>query len=234
MVAAHVKPEFGPTLPELVQARVVRLPAHLRSVLVAIALGAVIVAGVVLARGGAKVLSVRAGSTSFGFSYESMRREAAPRGQYALLVARHGATLVARIEVGPLGLPAYAGDMSGLEPVVAASTIRSVAARAPGFVLQSEGPTSVNGLAGYNFTYTRPLDGSTYYGRVILLTPQYSGDRRGLMIAMLAQPVLAGVIGAGHAALIGALYEPGQGGVGVLFQPSGLLSMPLATFHLND
>jgi hypothetical protein len=233
MVAARVKPEFGPTLPELVQARVVRLPAHLRSVLVAVALGAVVVALLALARGGATVLSVRAGATSFGFSYESMRREAAPPGEYALLVARRGPTLVARIEVGPLGLPAYAGDMSGLEPVVAASAIRTLSAHTPGFVLQSEGPTSVNGLAGYNFTYTRPLDGATYYGRVILLTPQYSGERRGVTIAMLAQPVLAGVIGSGQAALVGALYEPGQGGVGVLFQPSGLLSMPLATFHLG-
>jgi hypothetical protein len=234
MLAVNVKPEYGPTLPELVQSRVVRLPGHLRGGLIAVALAVVVVAGIVITRGGASVLSVRAGSTSFGFSYESMRREATPPGQFALLAARRGSRLIARIEVGPLDLPAYTGFMSGLEPVVAANAIRSLAAHTPGFVLQSEGPTSVNGLAGYNFTYTRPLDGATYFGRVILLTPQYSADRRGLTIAMLAEPVLEGVIGPGRAALAGALYEPGQGGVGVLFQPAGLLSMPLATFHLND
>jgi hypothetical protein len=82
-------------------------------------------------------------------------------------------------------------------------------------------------------TYTQALDGTTYYGRVILVTPSQSDDRAALLIAMLAQPVLAGIIGPGAAALAGALYEPGQGGVGVLFQPAGLLSLPLATFRLG-
>jgi hypothetical protein len=68
---------------------------------------------------------------------------------------------------------------------------------------------------------------------VILLTPSESGDRNALLITMLAQPVRAGIIGPGAGALAGALYEPGQGGVGVLFQPDGLLSLPLATFRLG-
>lgn len=233
MLGARVKPEYGPTLPELVQSSVIRLPQRLRGATVVVAVGIVAIAVIALVRGGASVINVRAGSTSFSFSYAAMRREAPPSGQYALLVAQRGSKLVARLELGPLGVPGYPGYMSGLEPVLAANYIRAFAARTPGFVLQSEGPTSVNGLAGYNFTYSRPLDGTTYDGRVIFLTPHYSGDRRGVTISMLAQPVLAGIIGPGPSALAGALYEPGQGGVGVLFQPSGLLSMPLATFRVD-
>jgi hypothetical protein len=233
MLGARVKPEYGPSLPELIRSRVLRVPRRLRGALGVVAVGIVAIAGAALVHRGASVINVRAGTTSFSFSYASMRREAPAAGQYALLVARRGPKLIARLEFGPFGVPPYGGYMSGLEPVLAANYIRAMAARTRGFVLQSEGPTSVNGLAGYNFTYTRPLDGATYEGRVIFLTPHYSGDRHGVTISMLAQPVLAGIIGSGPSALAGALYEPGQGGVGVLFQPSGLLSTPLATFHLD-
>jgi hypothetical protein len=233
MLGAHVKPEYGPSLPELIRSRVVRVPRRLRIALVIVAVAVVALASGALARRGASAINVRAGATSFSFSYSSMRREAPPSGQYALFVAQRRSKLVARLEFGPLRVPVYRGYMSGLEPVLAANYIRGFAAHTPGFVLQSEGPTSVNGLAGYNFTYARQLDGATYEGRVIFLTPHYAGDRHGVTISMLAQPVLAGIIGPGPNALAVALYEPGQGGVGVLFQPSGLLSTPLATFHLD-
>jgi hypothetical protein len=232
-LGARVKAEYGPSLPELFESRVVRVPRRLRALLAAVTIGVVVIAGLSLARGGASSVSRSVPGLSFGFAYSSMRLEPTPAGQYALLAQRRGAQLVARIEVGPLRLPAYEGDFSGLAPVVMANYARALVAHTPGLVLQTEGPTSVNGVPGYNLTYTQALDGTTYYGRVILVTPSQSDDRAALLIAMLAQPVLAGIIGPGAAALAGALYEPGQGGVGVLFQPAGLLSLPLATFRLG-
>jgi hypothetical protein len=232
-LGARVKAEYGPSLSELFESRVVRVPPRLRALLAAVTVAVAVVAGLTLVRGGASSISRSVPGVSFSFAYSSMQREPAPAGQYALLERRRGAQLVARLEVGPLRLPAYAGDFSGLAPVVIANYARALAAQTPGLVLQTEGPTSVNGIAGYNLTYTQALDGTTYYGRVILLTPSESGDRNALLITMLAQPVRAGIIGPGAGALAGALYEPGQGGVGVLFQPDGLLSLPLATFRLG-
>jgi hypothetical protein len=222
MLGARVKPEYGPSLPELLESRAVRPGPRLRGLLALVAIVVVVIVGVSLARGGASLISRSVPGMSFSFSYASMQREATPPGQYALVEKRRGSELVARLAVAPLPLPTYAGDISAL------------AARTPGFVLQSEGPTSVNGIAGYNFTYTQGIGGTTYYGRVIMVTQSQSGERRGLLISLLAQPVLAGIIGSGRSALAGALYEPGQGGVGVLFQPAGLLALPLATLRLGS
>jgi hypothetical protein len=234
MLGARVKPEYGPSLPELLESRAVRVGLRLRGLFVLVTIAVVVIVGLSLATGGASLISRSVPGMSFSFSYASMQREAAPPGQYALVEKRRGSELVARLAVAPLPLPAYAGDVSGLAPVVMGNYVRALAAQTPGFVLQTEGPTSVNGIAGYNFTYTEGIDGTTYYGRVIMVTQHQSGERRALMISLLAQPVLAGTIGPGRSALAGALYEPGQGGVGVLFQPAGLLALPLATLRLGS
>jgi hypothetical protein len=232
-LGARVKPEFGPTLPELLESRALRVPRWFRGALTTLIVAVVLIVVAVVVHRQTSTFSRSAPGVSFSFSPGSLQREPVPAGQYALFAAHRGAQLTAELEVGPLTLPAYGGEMSGLEPLIAASDIRALAATVPGFALDGEGPTVLGGDDGYNFTYTRPLHDETYYGRVILLTARFAGVRRGVTISMLAQPVLAGIIGSGRAALAGALYEPGQGGVGVLFQPAGTLSGPLASFRLG-
>ncbi len=229
-IAAQVKSAYGPTLPDLARARFgterkgIRAAAGLTAVCVAV------VALVLVLRGGPDTINASAGGVRVSFKYAGLRRERAPTAD-ALLLARHeGSRLVAEIAVAPLRLPASATQATGIEPLVAANYMRSLAARTPGVVLQDTGPTIVNGLAGYNFTYTQTIGGEDYFGRVIFLTP--AGRRAGVIVSLLAQPVLSGIIGGTASNLAGALYEPGQGGVGVLFQPSGLLSEPLATLRL--
>jgi hypothetical protein len=233
-LAADVKPQFGPTLPQLLEARIGGVPRRLRPIAVAIV--ALIVAVVLIdgLRGGASTISGGAPGVSFSFSYSGLVREATPPGQYALL-ASHTATgrLVAQIEVGPLRLPPYSGNVTGIEPVLSANYMRAFAARTPGVTVQSAAPTLVGGSPGYNFTYTREIAGLTYFGRTIFITPSVASGRRGVIVSVLAQPVLSGIIAPGARALAGALYEPGQGGVGVLFQPAGKLSLPLATLHVS-
>jgi hypothetical protein len=230
-LAARVKPEFGPALPELLQTRLGALPRRLRSLIMVVIAALIVIVVLETLHGAASSISDSEHGVSFGFSYSGLQRQPVPAGQYALLSARRGAQLVAELEVGPLRLPAYGGNATGIEPLVAANYMRTFAARTSGVVIQSAGPTLVNGTAGYNFTYTRTIAGATYFGRVIFLTPS-AGSRAGVTVSLLAQPVLAGIIGPGANALAGALYEPGQGGVGVLFQPAGLLSLPLATFYI--
>lgn len=232
-LAADVKPEYGPTLPDVFDARLGGVPKRLRSVAAVVIAVAVLIAVLLAVRGGSSAISGGGHGVSFSFSYGGLQRETAPAGEYVLLRAQRGAQLVARIEVGPLRLPDYAGNVIGIEPLITANYMRAFAARTAGAVLQGAGPTVIGGTSAYNFTYTRRIAGSTYFGRVIFITPPGSHPRYGLTVSLLAQPVLSGIIGRGAGALAGALYEPGQGGVGVLFQPAGLLSRPLATLRVS-
>jgi hypothetical protein len=234
-LAGDVKPEYGPTLPELLESRLGGVPRGIRGAFGVVVAVIVVVALLVAVRGGSSSISGGGSGVSFSFSYAGLDREALPTGTYALLEATRGTRLVARIAVAPLRLAPYTGNVIGIEPLIAANYMRTFAARTPGVVLQSAGPTVVDGTAGYDFTYTQRLDGETYYGRTIFLTPSAESHAlSGLTVSLLAQPVLSGIIGPGANALEGALYEPGQGGVGVLFQPSGLLSQPLASFRVSS
>lgn len=232
-LAADVKDDYRPTLPDILEARLGGVPKTLRTVTAAVIAVAVLIAVLLAVRGGSSSISGGAHGVSFSFSYSGLRPERAPHGEDVLLVARDGARLAALIEVAPLRLPAYRGNVIGIEPLIAANYMRAFAARTTGVVLQGAGPTVVNGTSAYNFTYTRRIAGSTYFGRVIFITPPGSRPRYGLTVSLLAQPVLSGIIGRGASALAGALYEPGQGGVGVLFQPVGLLNQPLATLRVS-
>lgn len=231
-LAARVKPAYGPTVLDLAEERLGRRAP--RALTVTGTLLMLVIALIVLLalRGGSRALSGSAGSVSFSFRYSGLRRERAPAPYTLLLVAYRRSRLAAQIAIAPLRLPPYSGNATGIEPVLAANYMRALVARTPGVTLQNTGPTIVNGIAGYNFTYTRQVGASSYFGRVIFLTPSVTGDRAGVIVSLLAQPVLAGIVGSGRNDLAGALYEPGQGGVGVLFQPSGLLSEPLATLRI--
>ncbi|MGA2469397.1 MAG: hypothetical protein ABSG64_01745 [Solirubrobacteraceae bacterium] len=207
MRSARIKPEYGPMLPELFAARLAGLPRHLRGVLAGAALVCVLVVAFVLAARGSASFSHRADGVSFSFSYVSLQQAATPPGQYVLAVKRRDGQVFVRFEVGPLTLPSYSGEISGLEPVMMANYIRAFAARTPGFLLASEGRTRVNAIPGYDFTYRRVLDGTRYYGRVIFLTPQLSGDRHGLILSMLVQPVLGAVADPDAVGEVGVLSE---------------------------
>jgi hypothetical protein len=232
-LAADVEPEYGPTLPDLLESRLGGVRRRLRVTAVAVVALVVLIVALVALRGGSSVVSGGGGGVSFSFDYAGLQREPAPRDSYVLLEARHGRQLAARIAVSPLVLPPYAGNVIGIEPLVSANYMRAFAAHTPGVVIDGAGPTVVNGAGGYDFTYTERLDGDTYYGRVIFLTPAVPHARDGVTVSLLAQPVWAGIIGPGASALAGALYEPGQGGVGVLFQPAGLISLPLSTLRVS-
>jgi hypothetical protein len=232
-LAADVKPDYGPTLPDIFESRLGGVPKRLRSIAAAVIATAFVITVLLAVGGGSSSISGGGHGVSFSFSYSGLKRETAAPGQYVLLSARREGRLAARIEVGPLRLPVYAGNLIGIEPMIAANYMREFAALTPGAVLQGAGPTVVDGASAYNFTYTRRIAGATYYGRVIFIVLPGSRGRYGLTVSLLAQPVLSGIIGRGPSALAGALYEPGQGGVGVLFQPAGLLSRPLATLRVS-
>lgn len=210
---APVKPEFEPTLPQLLGPRIDSLPRIVARTGALVALLAVALVVVLALRSRDPVFSYR-GPPAFNTIYSrSLTREPTPRGAIVMLDQHSSIGLEASFEIMPLRLPRYGGEISGLLPVLAINLIHRLMASDPTFKLQSHGRTRVNFVPGYTFTYQRTISGMAYWGRYVLITRDLMGDRQGLEISMLTDPTplkLAAVkpVSPDSVATVGVLFEP--------------------------
>ncbi len=209
MTTLPLRPEYRPTLPQLLAPSWQRASRAVRWLVIAAA--AVLVVGVA-----ALVLTLLPARISYGgpvpfsFSYRDLYRTAPDPGGY-VKVARftRGGRLEDSFAVEPLALPPYQGEQSGEEPLYASGFVRSLAARSQGFELLGEGKTRVNLAPAYNIFYTTLVGGETMYGRDVLLVPERLGAREGVVIVMLTSPTAnAQVTSPLLVASTGVLYEP--------------------------
>jgi hypothetical protein len=167
-----VRPEFGPTLPELLGPRIRVLPRAVRFALAAA--GALLLIALVWAlflRGeGAKAkraVIVRA-PVAFNFVYRAPFRKETPLADE---LARVGSKEQA-FSVRELSLPAYGGDAAGFLPLYAATLEAQMAKDLPGFTWRSDGRANINKQQGFEIVFQfRRGDGTLMYGRRILLLP---------------------------------------------------------------
>jgi hypothetical protein len=188
MAALPLRPEYRPTLPELLAPRWRGASRAVRLLLVAGAVVLVVaVTALVLALLPAHISY--GGPVPYGFSYRGLYRTA-PEPGGEVRVARYGAGgyLKDSFAVGSLSLPPYEGQLSGELPLYASGYIRTLAARYSRFQLVGEGKTRVNQLSAYNIYFAALVRGRTMYGRDVLLVPEPPGARRGVVIAMLTAP----------------------------------------------
>ena len=188
---APVQERFGPSLPQLLVPRINRLPAIARRVgaVVLFVIAAVIVALVL--RSGKAAFSHNGTPATFKVTWTSaLKREPTPPGALLLLDQHDASGLVASFEVTPLRLPRYAGEISGLLPVVAINYEHALEQRyGPAvFTPWSLGRTRIINTAAFTFTYSRVIHGLTYFGRIVFITPNLTGDRTGLMLSLLQRP----------------------------------------------
>src|SRR3954452_4155422 len=167
-----VRPESGPTLPELLGPRLRVLPRALRLALAALAALVVVLAlYVVLLRGDAKAAKraviVRA-PVAFNFVYRAPFRKQPPQaGELARVGSKDQS-----FSVRELRLPAYRGDAAGFLPLYAARLQQQMARDLPGFVWRSDGRANINKRQGFEIVFQfRRSDGTLTYGRRILLLP---------------------------------------------------------------
>jgi hypothetical protein len=181
-----VRPEFGPTLPELLGPRLRALPPALRLGLAALG-GFVVVAifyALVLRGDGAdakRTVVVRS-PIAFNFVYRAPFQRLSPqRGE----LARVGSTSQS-FAVRDLQLPPYRGDAVGFLPLYAAQQESQMAREFPGFVWRSDGRANINQQQGFEivFQFRRP-GGSLTYGRRVLLLPSITA-REGADILITA------------------------------------------------
>src|SRR5690349_19190365 len=126
-----VRPEFGPTLPELLGPRIRALPRALRLALFALAALVVVVLLYALLKPESKTtrknaVIVRA-PVAFNFVYRAPFRKEQP---LAGEVARVGSKAQS-FSVRPLNLPAYKGDAAGFLPLYAAQQEAQMAKELP-------------------------------------------------------------------------------------------------------
>lgn len=168
-----VRPEFGPTLPELLGPRFRVLPRALRVALIALgALLVVVLAWALLLRGEGATTKKRAvivrEPVAFNFVYRRPFRKEAPRaGELARVGSKDQS-----FSVRELSLPAYRGDAAGFLPFYAATLEKQMAKDLPGFVWRSDGRANINKQQGFEIVFQfRRSDGTLMYGRRILLLP---------------------------------------------------------------
>src|ERR1700689_3570143 len=189
MHAVPLKPQYRPTLAQLLAPAWGRASRAVRIVLVLVGVGLVLgAAGLALTLLPAHY-SYGGGPVPFSFSYRGLYSTAPDGGGYVKVVRRTpSGPLLDSYAVAPVELPPYSGYPSGELPLYATTYIRALAAEYPGFQLQGEGKTRVNSVPAYNIYYYARVRGRTMYGRNVLLVAERPGTRRGLAITMLTAP----------------------------------------------
>jgi len=183
-----MKPEYGPTLGQLLAPRWRAASPLVRGVVIASAVGLL---GLILALGLTLENSTfsRGGRVPFSFSYRGLYRTTPDAGSYVKVQRRRpDGQLEDSLSVGPLTLPPYSGELAVELALYAASYIRGLSQRHSQFVLRGEGKTKVNTVPGYNVFYTAVVEGRRMYGRDVLVLPERHGAREGVVIAMLTSP----------------------------------------------
>ncbi len=187
-VPSVVKPEYGPTLPELVGPRMRSWPRWGRVLFwIALALAVLLVAWVRLGRDDGRLTIVVRGPVAFNLLYNDKLVRVAPRpGESLRLVTPAADPDPESVVLRPVVLPPYRGEASGVLPVFATGLVEQMRRADPNFILRSEGRARVNSQPGYQIQFQTKLGGRTAYGRRSLLFADEPGAREGVDITMLS------------------------------------------------
>jgi hypothetical protein len=169
-----VRPEFGPTLPELVGPRVRALPRAAQAALGLAAVGLVVLLVAVLLRDArdTRPHAVVRAPVAYNVLYAPPLERVRPRGRETLrLQTPTGTKAPQSFAVTPLRLPPYRGDATAVLTGMSATLISRMRATIPGFVWRGDGRVNYNRQPGYEILFQAKIGGRTTYGRRTLLVP---------------------------------------------------------------
>jgi hypothetical protein len=215
-----VRPEFGPTLPELLGPRLVSLGRRGRLALgMGVALLALaVVAALALHEGDGRTTVVVREPIAFNLLVPASLARVAPHGDEVLrLQSPPGTQAPQRLTASPLRLAPYRGDAGATLAILAVGLVEEMRAELPGFVHRGDGRARVNQAPGYQIAYQARIGGRTTYGRRVLVLPDTEDGpqpREGLDLDLRAARSLA---------------VPSVDAVG----RNGALKLPLASFRFG-
>jgi hypothetical protein len=185
-----VRPEFGPTLPELLGPRIRALPRAARFVLAALAALIVVVLAYAAVRGRQdnRPHAVVREPIAYNLIYPAPLVKVRPHAGETLRLETPPRTAAPQsFAVKPFRLPPYHGDSTGILTLMSAGMITRMSRAYPGFVWRGDGRVNYNRQPGYEILFQAKIGGRTTYGRRTLLVP---GDQalpnEGVDITMLA------------------------------------------------
>jgi hypothetical protein len=186
MASVPLKPQYGPTLGELLEPRWRSAAPATRALAIAIGLTLLALAiGLVLTLLDASYS--QGGRVPFSFKYRGLYRTAPDPGGYVKVARGSDGRLEDSYAVAPLRLAGYRGSVTGELPLFAAGYTRTLAKRLPGFKLEGEGKTRISStLGGYDVLYSAIVDGRKMYGRDVMLLPPGGKAREGVVIELLS------------------------------------------------
>jgi hypothetical protein len=198
-----VRPEFGPTLPELLRPWTRAHPRVTRAVLVLLVLG-VGAAITLLVRSGedTRTAIVDSPVVTFNLIYpQGLVRVAPQRGELLHLRSPPGAPHSLTYAARAIVLPRYRGDINGYLPLYSAALIEAMRHGYRSFALRGEGRVRINEAIGYGMQFQARRGGTLVFGRRLLLFPGETPGRRGVDILLLAaaSPAVPNVDAVGNA-----------------------------------
>jgi hypothetical protein len=192
-VAALVKPEYGPSLPELAGPRLRALPRWVlwAAVGASVLLVALAFAGWLVVRTPTRTIKVKE-PVAFSVTYpsESLERLPASGTQVVRLASPAGTPNPVELEFSRIELPAGVvpteGSREAVFPLVSSRLIEQMRRDYPDFVVRGEQAVNYGGQAGYQIYYQTERDGKTWYGRRTLLFSDNLEDNVGVDVNALA------------------------------------------------
>jgi hypothetical protein len=184
-----VKPQYGPTLVQMLAPRslAVRAAAVVLGVLLLLA-----VLVIAVATRADETLVLEREPVTFNFVYgPEFRRVALPGSVVALEHERAGLFLDAYV-IRPLTLPPYRGAAGGTLPIYANGYIARLRRRYRGFEFVGEGRARINNGIGYQVTFRARRGARSLYGRHVLLVEEVPDGRRRGVVIELESTVAAG------------------------------------------
>jgi hypothetical protein len=185
-----VRPEFGPTLPELVGPRIRALPRAAQIALAVIAALVVVGLAVFLRRDteDTRANAVVREPIAYNLVYPPSLERVRPHAGETLRLQTPGGTAAPQsFAVRPYKLPPYHGDSTGILTLESANMITAMSKRYPGFIWRGDGRVNYNRQPGYEILFQAKIDGRTTYGRRTILVPGGTDHPvEGLDITMLA------------------------------------------------
>jgi hypothetical protein len=205
-VSVAVRPEYGPTLPEILPAR------YRRAAGVALLLVVLLLVGLSLRSSADGVSVVRTDPIAFNLHHADRLEQVDPRaGEILRLERTVNGKFNQAFAVLPLELPAYRGDVGGTLPILAHEEIEALRKRYAEFELVEEGKARINDVAGYQIVFRARLGARRLYGRLVMLPESIDGEpaqpRRGVRLLVEATPA-AGVNKAEDAGVRGLTKRP--------------------------
>jgi hypothetical protein len=201
-----MKPEYGPTLWQLLATHhvVVRVAAAVLAVSILV----VTVVITLTSRPDETRVLIREPVT-LNFVHGPQWRSAERAG--TLVALRHDSPdglFLDAYTIRELRLPPYRGAVSGTLPVYADGYLRTLARRYPDFELVGEGRARLNNAIGYALTFRARTGTRRLYGRHYLLVEEEpEGRRHGVIVAIESTPA-AGTPNADQIGNHGALKTP--------------------------